>query len=84
MARYINDTTKVVVNVDDSKADRFVNGWTLADGATTAPADDGRPKGNGSRDDWAAYATAKGVTFTDDAGRDDIKAAVEAAETPQS
>ena len=38
-------------------------------------------RGAGSgRDAWAAYATSKGVTFADDASRDDIIAAVEAAE----
>ena len=80
MARYINDTTKVVVDVRDDKV--MGRGWSPLDSGPGA--DDGRPKGNGSRDDWAAYATAKGVQFADDAGRDDIKAAVEAAETPQS
>jgi hypothetical protein len=34
------------------------------------------PAGNGSGEDWAAYAEKHGVTVADDAGRDKIRAAV--------
>lgn len=48
---------------------------------TTKPDDDTpqvptEPKGNGSRDDWAAWAKHLGVEHADDASRDDIKTAV--------
>lgn len=82
MARFINDTTKVVVSVSDEKADRFTSGWTaLADGEYEAPSEGGAPKGNASRDEWAAYADSLGVTYGEDAKRDDIKAAIDAAST---
>lgn len=82
MARFYNDTTKVVVSVADEKADRFTSGWTaLADGESAPPAGDGTPKGNASRQEWADYADSKGVLYDEDAKREDIKAAVEAAAT---
>ena len=31
------------------------------------------PKGNASRDEWAAYATAQGYDIDDEWGRDDIR-----------
>jgi hypothetical protein len=34
------------------------------------------PKGNASRDVWAKYADARGVTVTDEMGRNEIRAAV--------
>jgi hypothetical protein len=34
------------------------------------------PKGNASRDVWAKYAGARGVTVTDEMGRNEIRAAV--------
>jgi hypothetical protein len=36
-----------------------------------------RPKGNASRDSWAAYAAQEGVELEDDMTRDDIIAAVD-------
>ena len=39
---------------------------------------DGRPRGNASRDEWAAYAAVLGVEVPEDAKRADIKALVEA------
>lgn len=40
MSRFINDTTKVVVSVDDSKDDRYPPsaGWSPADEPKKAPA----------------------------------------------
>jgi hypothetical protein len=40
-----------------------------------------RPRGNQSRDDWAAYATGRGIAFDENASRDEIRAAVDAADT---
>lgn len=99
MSRFTNDTTGVVVSVDDSKDGRYTSGWTkgagdgadhfgglgettlrttTVDGTPTADAvDENRPKGNASRDDWAAYADSLGVSYADDAKRDDIVAAVD-------
>jgi hypothetical protein len=82
MGRFVNNTTKVIVSVDDGKDGRFTSGWTeLEDGQYEAGSDaaDGAPKGNASRDEWASYADSQGVTYDDDAKREDIKAAVDAA-----
>lgn len=41
MGRFVNDSTKVVVTVDDSKDERFADGWSPADAdgkSTKAPA----------------------------------------------
>lgn len=38
MSRFTNDTTGVTVTVDDSKDDRFANGWTAEEPAKKAPA----------------------------------------------
>lgn len=84
MARFVNNATKVVVSVDDSKAGRFTSGWSaLEDGQVeaTSGGSDGAPRGNASRDEWAAYADSKGVAYDDDAKREDIKAAIEAADS---
>lgn len=43
------------------------------------PVEPTEPKGNGSREDWAAWADHLGVEYEPDAKRDDIKAAVDAA-----
>ena len=32
-----------------------------------------KPKGNAGRDEWAAYATARGYAVDDEWGRDDIR-----------
>lgn len=32
MGRFVNDTTGVVVSVDDSKDDRFADGWSIYTG----------------------------------------------------
>lgn len=37
------------------------------------------PKGNASRDEWAAYAAQVGVEVSDDASRNEIRDAVKAA-----
>lgn len=39
-----------------------------------------KPRGNGARDAWAKWADSLGVTYDEDATRDEIKAAVEAAQ----
>jgi len=84
MARFYNDTTKVIVSVADEKAGRFTSGWTaLADGEfEPAASDGGAPKGNASRQEWADYADSLGVEYSEDAKREDIKAAIDAASTP--
>ena len=42
MSRFENSTTHVVVSVDDSKDERFTDGWVSADAAPKRTA--GRPK----------------------------------------
>jgi len=46
---------------------------------TGTPVEPTEPKGNGSREEWAAWADHLGVEYEPDAKRDDIKAAVVAA-----
>jgi hypothetical protein len=41
-------------------------------GSTEAPATE-VPRGNASREEWAAYATARGYDIDDGWGRDDIR-----------
>ena len=45
----------------------------VSEGHEDAPAEDEKPRGNASREAWAEYAEAHGVTVTDDLSRDDIK-----------
>lgn len=50
--------------------------------STPAPAPvspSGEPRGNGSREEWAAYADSLGVTYDPEAKRGDIKDAIAAA-----
>lgn len=42
-----------------------------------------KPPGNASRDDWAAYADQEGIAYSDDDGRNDIRDAVEAAQSDE-
>lgn len=42
-----------------------------------------RPAGNASTEVWAAYAAAIGVSFPEDAGRDDIRKAIDDAEAQE-
>lgn len=46
------------------------------------PGEPTEPKGNGSTEDWAAWAKHLGVEHAADASRDDIKAAVAAHQAP--
>jgi len=48
--------------------------WTPLEVAESA--EPVEPKGNASREEWAAWATQIGVEYPDDAKRDDIKALV--------
>lgn len=92
MARTIrSDLEGVVYAYDGGDAIQLAAGDTVPDGVevgdhlldgktTTSGASSGgtqAPKGNASRDEWAAYADSLGVEYDEDAGRDDIKAAVE-------
>jgi len=46
--------------------------------------DPNRPAGNASREDWATYATDRGVEVTGKMGRDEIKAAVDKLDAQQA
>jgi hypothetical protein len=65
-----------------SWAEKLVtNDAVFEGGADEAAASEAPPRaGRGSgRDEWAAYASSLGVAFDDDATRDEIVAAVDAA-----
>lgn len=57
--------------------DQNVDGVTVVD-------DPDRPRGNASREEWATYASGRGVDVTGQMGRDDIRAAVEALDAQQA
>jgi hypothetical protein len=79
-------------DVPDEVAAKITNpkAWAEAPSAPEEDADDhgdpaggtdvARPRGNASRDDWAAYATGRGVEFDEQASQREIRAAVEAAD----
>lgn len=81
MPRLRNRKTGVVVNVDDGTASKLGRDWVAVEKAATRPAveDDGTPRGNASRDEWAAYAESLGIDVPDEAKRDEIKDLVTAA-----
>ena len=78
MAEYKDPFHGAVIEVSDALAKRYTDaGYTPVEGA---PADEsGKPKGNASREEWAAYADDLGVAYDEDAKREDIKAAIDAA-----
>lgn len=51
----------------------------LSTPAPTPASPSGEPRGNGSREEWAAYADSLGVTYDPEAKRGDIKDAIAAA-----
>lgn len=72
----------VPINVPDELVERYTDaGYKPVDGGTASADGSGKPKGNASRDEWAAYADSLDVQYDEDAKREGIKAAVEAAET---
>ena len=77
MPRLRHERTGVVVNVDDVTAAGLGPEW--GDPETTQ-ADDGIPRGNASREVWAAYADSLGVEYAPESKRAEIKAAIAAAE----
>lgn len=79
MARLQSTKTRVIVNVDDATAARLGPEWVEPGTVPSTEAEGGTPKGNASREVWAAYADSLGVEYAEDAKRDDIKAAVAAA-----
>lgn len=85
MPRLRNVRSGVVVNVDDVTAASLDGAeWVDPDLAVTradsqAPAG-GAPRGNGTREEWAAYADSLGVEYGPEAKREDIKAAIAAAD----
>ena len=52
------------------------------EGSSSAEAPPARSGAGSGKDKWVAYAEANGVTVDDDATRDDVIAAVEAAGVP--
>lgn len=80
MPRLRNSKTGVVVNVDEAAAARLGTEWVPASkGAAPTPPpvpEVAAPKGNASREAWAAYADTVGVAYPDEAKRDEIKTLV--------
>lgn len=64
--------------VHDEEQAKAWEGYGFRRQPSRVPAGDA-PKGNASREEWARYAESLGVEFDEDAKRDEIKAAVEAA-----
>lgn len=58
------DPAVVILNPEVSPGLVLPVGNSVAD-VTTQPAQDGRPRGNASRDEWVAYALANGKTEDD-------------------
>lgn len=68
---------------DDVPDGVFVGDHLTAAPDRDEPEPDGtpsKPRGNSGRDAWVEYATTLGVEFDGDATREDIKAAIEAAQ----
>jgi hypothetical protein len=66
MGRFINDTTGVLVSVDDSKDERFAAGWTREGDAPKAKKADKPARSETPDDTWTnaeldAYAVEKGI-----------------------
>lgn len=93
LARYLA-VTGGPIDPDDDLAEWLVE-YRSQQEAEAAQSDEGdtsdeggdgtleEPAGNASRDEWAAYAESIGVEFDDDAGRNDIRDAVEAAQSDE-
>lgn len=79
MPRLRHAQTGVVVSVDDDTASRLDANWGDADTVPVPASSSGEPRGNGSREEWAAYADSLGVTYGPEAKRGDIKDAIAAA-----
>jgi len=94
MSRFENLTTHAVFSVDDSKDHRYVGeGYkrlgdspqsepepeTTTEPAPAPTAEEPPRGGEGSgREAWTTYATSLGITFAEDATREDVIAAVDA------
>jgi len=80
MSKFENLTTGVVVSVDDSKDDRFVEGWKPAGAPDPRPA--GAPDSSWKVADLKAHAEDNGIDLGDATKKEDIVAAITAASTP--
>lgn len=76
MPRFTHAVTGVTVSVDDDTAANLsASVWKPEGAPSEAPAADGRPAGNASREDWEAYALDNGRTAEDleGLGRNEIR-----------
>lgn len=71
MPRLRSLTTGVVVNVDEATANTLPDEFRMLDEGAA-------PRGNASRDEWAAHARSLSIEVPEDAKRDDIKTLVRA------
>lgn len=65
------------VTVHPDRVGRYLSRGYRKTGEAPVSSDGDRPKGNASRDEWAAYADSLGVTYPEGATRDDIRALLE-------
>ena len=72
------DVAKLIRNPHVWEGDAPNQGGDDPDGV--GHGDPNRPRGNASRDDWAAYAASRGIEFDENASRDELRAAVDAAD----
>lgn len=83
----VDDETASRLDANWGDADKVPVPATPAPATTPAPSTaapapataSGEPRGNGSREEWAAYADSLGVTYDPEAKRGDIKDAIAAA-----
>lgn len=74
MSRFRNTTTNVVVNVDDTKDDRFGDGWERLDTESAESAPEGEPTPKWKVDQLKAYAESHGVDLGEAKTKPDILA----------
>lgn len=74
--------TPVALAAGDDVPKGFTVGAHLLNGDSDEPMG-GRPKGNGSREDWADYATSLGIDVPGDAKQKDIRDLVAAHDATQ-
>jgi len=80
MSKFENLNTGIVVSVDDSKDDRFGDGWKRFGAPSVRP--EGAPDASWKVADLKAHADENGIDLGDATKKEDIVAAIAAASTP--
>jgi hypothetical protein len=84
MSKFENTKTGIVVSVDDSKDERFTDGWKKVGSKPAGVLPDGVPDVSWKADDLKSYAASNGVDLGGATKKEDIVAAIAAASTPPS